>query len=311
MRRLISIGFVFVNFFGFSQKPILTVSKNPVLVGEPFSISVLVESKDKVTLSKKWDTLPFRMKNEFGIYEMAKDKFEIISFEEDTKNDQKWSGTLKAIIWDSGTFIFPALRINAGSNTLISDSLLIESQLEKKKEGIDLYEIRESFIDVKDAEKKASEASEKSKKWLYILILLSVLIVFVIIFFFVQKVRNKKKEHVFRELSLADRAILAIDELEKLELWKQNRHKEHFVELSFILRSYFSSHYQLNLLEKTTTETQILLKQVGVTTLNLLQIEFILKHADLVKFAGSVIEENYVLALDEKARECVRLTIKK
>jgi hypothetical protein len=311
MRRLISIGFVFVNFFGFSQKPILTVSKNPVLVGEPFSISVLVESKDKVTLSKKWDTLPFRMKNEVGIYEMAKDKFEIISFEEDIQNNQKWSGTLKAIIWDSGTFVFPALSFNTESNTLISDSLLIESQLEKKKEGIDLYEIRESFIDVKDAEKKASEASEKSKKWLYILILLSVLIVFVIIFFFVQKVRNKKKEHVFRELSLADRAILAIDELEKLELWKQNRHKEHFVELSFILRSYFSSHYQLNLLEKTTTETQILLKQVGVTTLNLLQIEFVLKHADLVKFAGSVLEENYVLALDEKARECVRLTIKK
>ncbi len=311
MRRLISIGFVFVSFFGFSQKPILTVSKNPVLVGEPFSISVLVESKDKVTLSKKWDTLPFRMKNEVGIYEMAKDKFEIISFEEDIQNNQKWSATLKAIIWDSGTFAFPALRINTESNTLISDSLLIESQLEKKKEGVDLYEIRESFIDVKDAEKKASEASEKSKKWLYILILLSVLIVFVIIFFFVRKVRNKKKDNVFRELSLADRAILAIDELEKLELWKQNRHKEHFVELSFILRSYFSSHYQLNLLEKTTTETQILLKQVGVTTLNLLQIEFVLKHADLVKFAGSVLEENYVLALDEKARECVRLTIKK
>ena len=311
MRRLISIGFVFVNFFGFSQKPILTVSKNPVLVGEPFSISVLVESKDKVTLSKKWDTLPFRMKNEVGIYEMAKDKFEIISFEEDIQNNQKWSWTLKAIIWDSGTFVFPALRFNIESNTLISDSLLIESQLEKKKEGVDLYEIRESFIDVKDAEKKASEASEKSIKWLYILILLSVLIVFVIIFFFVRKVRNKKKDNVFRELSLADRAILAIDELEKLELWKQNRHKEHFVELSFILRSYFSSHYQLNLLEKTTTETQILLKQVGVTTLNLLQIEFVLKHADLVKFAGSVLEETYVLALDEKARECVRLTIKK
>jgi hypothetical protein len=155
MRRLISIGFVFVNFFGFSQKPILTVSKNPVLVGEPFSISVLVESKDKVTLSKKWDTLPFRMKNEVGIYEMAKDKFEIISFEEDIQNNQKWSGTLKAIIWDSGTFVFPALSFNTESNTLISDSLLIESQLEKKKEGIDLYEIRESFIDVKDAEKKS------------------------------------------------------------------------------------------------------------------------------------------------------------
>ena len=111
------------------------------------------------------------MKNEVGIYEMAKDKFEIISFEEDIQNNEKWSGTLKAIIWDSGIFVFPALSFNTESNTLISDSLLIESQLEKKKEGVDLYEIRESFIDVKDAEKKASEASEKSKKWLYVLIL--------------------------------------------------------------------------------------------------------------------------------------------
>jgi hypothetical protein len=111
-------------------------------------------------------------------------------------------------------------------------------------------------------------------------------------------------------LSLAERAILAIDELEKLQLWNQNRHKEHFVELSFILRSYYSSMYQLNLLEKTTSETQLLLQQLGLSAIHLKQIDFVLKHADMVKFAGSVLEENYVLSLDEKARECVRLTTK-
>ena len=133
---------------------------------------------------------------------------------------------------------------------------------------------------------------------------------FAIIFFLVRKVRNKKKEVLSRELSLAERAILAINELEKLQLWNKDRHKDHFVELSFILRSYYSSLYQLNLLEKTTSETQLLLQQIGISSLHLKQIDFVLKHADLVKFAGSVLEENYVLELDEKARHCVRLTIK-
>jgi hypothetical protein len=202
------------------------------------------------------------------------------------------------------------LKFNIGSNTLNSDSLLIESQLEKKIDGVDLYEIRESFIDVKQAEEKANEEKAKFKKWLLILIALTVIVVFVIIYFFIRKVRGKKKDVQSRELSLAERAILAIDELEKLQLWNQNRHKEHFVELSFILRSYYSSLYQLNLLEKTTSETQLLLQQLGLSAIHLKQIDFVLKHADMVKFAGSVLEENYVLSLDEKARECVRLTTK-
>ncbi|MFM7667887.1 MAG: hypothetical protein ACKO7D_06830 [Bacteroidota bacterium] len=310
MRIVIALHIVLISFISFSQKPQLYVSKNPVIVGEPFEISIKVESTQSVVLSSKWDSLLFRMKNDKGIFELTPDKFEISSFQEAKKSTNNWGGTFKAIVWDSGTFVFPSLKINSESKTLITDSLLIECQLEKKIEGVDLYEIRESFIDVKDAEKKANEEKVKSKKWIYLIIVLSVFFVLAIIFFFLRKVRNKKKEVSLRELTLAERAILAIDELEKLQLWNKERHKDHFVELSFILRSYYSSLYQLNLLEKTTSETQLLLQQVGLSTLHLKQIDFVLKHADLVKFAGSVLEENYVLALDEKARECVRLTTK-
>jgi hypothetical protein len=35
-------------------------------------------------------------------------------------------------------------------------------------------------------------------------------------------------------------------------------------------------------------------------------IEFILKHADMVKFAKSILEENYILDLDNQARNCVK-----
>lgn len=295
---------------GFSQKPLLKVSKNPVIVGEPFEISIMLELTKSVTLSSKLDSLPFRLKNDKGIFELAPDKFEIITFEEDKKSANKWGATLKAIVWDSGTFVFPSLALKTLSKTLITDSLFIESKLEKKIKGVDLYEIRESFTDVNAAEKKANEEKEKSKKWIYLIIVLSVFLVFVIIFIFVRKVKNKNKEPSSKELTIAERAILAIDELEKLELWRKDRHKDHFVELSFILRSYYSSIYQLNLLEKTTSETQLLLQQVGLSAKHLKQIEFVLKHADLVKFAGSVLQENYVLALDEKSRECIRLTIK-
>jgi hypothetical protein len=310
MRILVVLNIFFISFFSFCQKPVLTVSKNPVIVGEPFEISITVESTHSVSFQKKWDSLPFRMKNDKGIFELTTDKFEISSFQENKKSANQWSATLKAIIWDSGTFVLPCLNLKIRSNTLTTDSLLIESQLENKIDGVDLYEIRESFIDVKDAEKKANEEKLKSRKWFYIITLLSVILVFAIIFFLVRKVRNKKKEVSSRELTLAERAILAINELEKLQLWNKDRHKDHFVELSFILRSYYSSLYQLNLLEKTTSETQLLLQQIGISSLHLKQIDFVLKHADLVKFAGSVLEENYVLELDEKARHCVRLTIK-
>ena len=310
MRIVVLLNIVFISYIGLSQKPVLTVSKNPVLVGEPFEISILVETTQDISISKKWDSLPFRMKNDKGIFEITPDKFEITNFQEVNRKNNQWKAVLKAVIWDSGTFVLPQLKFNIGSNTLNSDSLLIESQLEKKIDGVDLYEIRESFIDVKQAEEKANEEKAKSKKWLLILIALTVIVVFVIIYFFIRKVRGKKKDVQSRELSLAERAILAIDELEKLQLWNQNRHKEHFVELSFILRSYYSSLYQLNLLEKTTSETQLLLQQLGLSAIHLKQIDFVLKHADMVKFAGSVLEENYVLSLDEKARECVRLTTK-
>lgn len=310
MRILVVLNIILLTFYGFSQKPVLIISKNPVIVGEPFEILIKIESAQPVRLVNKLDSLPIRMKNDKGIFELTPDKFEISSFHENKKSTNQWSATLKAIIWDSGTFVLPCLNLNIESKTLTTDSLIIESELEKKIEGLDLYEIRESFVDIEDAEKKANEEKEKSKKWMYLIIALSVLFIFVLIFFFIRKVRNRKNEFTSRELTLAERTIFAIDELEKLQLWKKERHKEHFVELSFILRSYFSSHYQLNLLENTTSETQLLLQQVGLSTSHLKQIDFVLKHADLVKFAGSILDENYVLTLDDKARECVRLTIK-
>ena len=117
MRIVVFLYIVFISYIGLSQKPVLAVSKNPVLVGEPFEISILVETTQTVSISKKWDSLPFRMKNDKGIFEITPDKFEITNFQEVNRKNNQWKAVLNAVIWDSGTFVLPPLKFNIGSNT--------------------------------------------------------------------------------------------------------------------------------------------------------------------------------------------------
>jgi hypothetical protein len=294
----------------FGQQSKISVSKSPALVGEPFEItvSILIPANSQVQISDKWDTLPIYFKNNTGSNTLADDKFEISSWSNSTKKQGdsiQWIGLAKAVIWDSGVFVFPTINYTVDKKVFKTDSLLIECQLEKKIQGKDLYEIRETFIDIAEAEKNIKE---ESKKLFYGIVILIVIVVFLIIFFLVRRVRKRSQLLNSTEMSLADRAILAINELEKLQLWKSDRHKDHFVELSFILRSFLSAYFELSLLEKTTAETLILLKQKNLSIALINSVEFVLMHADMVKFAQALMVENYILDLDNQARNCIQQT---
>jgi hypothetical protein len=89
------------------------------------------------------------------------------------------------------------------------------------------------------------------------------------------------------EISLKAKTLLAIDALEKAEMWRKDQLKEHFVELSYILRSYLTARYELSLLDKTTNETRLLLTQVGLRKDIVETILRLLSHSDMVKFAAS------------------------
>ncbi len=292
----------------FSQSSRFAVNQKSVLIGEPIelSLTVVYSSKSSLKISEKWDTLPVRFKTKKGEIVDAGDKFEITNWTKNTKrlgDSIEWIGIAKAVLWDSGTFVLPAIAYKVDSKNFVSDSLMLDCKLAEKIKGKDIYEIRDSFIDVESAEKKAKE---DSNKLFYVGVIAVVLIIFLLIYFMIRRVKKKARETSASELTLSDRALLAINELEKLQLWKAERHKDHFVELSFILRSYLSSTFELYLLEKTTEETLLLLKQKNVSIMQIKSIEFILKHADMVKFAKSILEENYILDLDNQARNCVK-----
>jgi hypothetical protein len=84
--------------------------------------------------------------------------------------------------------------------------------------------------------------------------------------------------------------------------------KQHYSELSYHLRNYFSYCFELNLLEKTTQETVLLLKQRGLEPFKITEIQALLNGADLVKFAQSKPEEDRNLVLLKRAKEIVQHT---
>jgi len=313
MKYLVTIVVIFSYFLIIGQQSQITVSKNSVLIGDPIEIKLTIgiPSQSKFQISDKWDTLPIMFSNKSGKRILAEDKFEISSLTKksnSTKDSIEWVILAKAILWDSGMFVFPSFSYSVDSKLFQTDSLTINCELEAKIEGKELFEIRESFIDVEAAEKLAKE---ESNKLFYLLVLIVVLAIFLLIYFLIRKVRKRNEALNKKDLSLIERALLAVNELEKLELWKLERHKDHFVELSFILRSYLSSHFQLNLLEKTSEETLLLLRQKNLSFEQLNSIEKILKHADMVKFAKAILEENYILDLDNQARNCIKNTEEK
>ncbi|MFN5912374.1 MAG: hypothetical protein ACK45H_13620, partial [Bacteroidota bacterium] len=90
--------------------------------------------------------------------------------------------------------------------------------------------------------------------------------------------------------------------------WEIGKLKEHYIELSFILRSYLSSRYDLNLLENTTAEAQLILSHKGLHPETIRVIGTVLDQSDMVKFARSAPIEVEVLKVSQQVRQIVAET---
>ena len=107
---------------------------------------------------------------------------------------------------------------------------------------------------------------------------------------------------------MKEKTILAIESLEKRRLWEDDKLKLHYIELSYIMRSYLSARYNLNLLEKTTIETRLLLREAGLHAETINGISQILNQSDMVKFAKSTPDEMTILKVSIKAKQIVAET---
>ena len=211
----------------------------------------------------------------------------------------KWIGKYKVTSWDTGYFEIPAPTIVWKDSMLNFQAIRFKVVPTKLIQG---KEIMESDIVLSDIPSD-SFYWLKSNIWWMILIVLAALT-----FWWYRRRRNFLPEPKKIETSLKNRTLLAIESLDRSKLWEKGKLKDHYIEMSYVLRSYLGVQYQLNLLECTSFQTKFLLSTKGLSDETVETIKLILDQADMVKFAKSEPNEIEILKISALAKQIVAET---
>jgi len=213
-----------------------------------------------------------------------------------------WQGSYTITAWDSGSVNIPTTNILVNDSVLSFPAIQLNIQTPKIKEGKGLYDIKEGFEEV-----PSSTALFFQKYWGWIVGAL-LLIVGLILYF---KFRKKKEKTVPEiSLSLKEATLKEIDALFEKRLWENEGLKEHYYQLSLLLRAYLGKRYTVSLIDKTSYQIELLLGQLNIHQELQREINWMLNQADLVKFAKSTPESTEVSRSIERAKEIVIKTSK-
>lgn len=312
MRNLLLYGFVMLTSWTFGQSFKSKISDSIVQVGQQFTVTYIIEAKvgDSIQFEERTNFLPARAISESGNIATEELEFELIrthsTLLKKKKNRQLYEVKYTVVVWDSGLFVIPGPSFSIEDSMATCPDLRMACFLTAPQDGMDLYDIREDYAEVPPNPFSLKLFLKKHWWWL------TLIAVAILLFFVIRAARRRRlledEEEEERPMSLKDRTLLAIDALEKAKLWERDQLKEHFVELSYILRSYLTARYSLSLLEKTTFEARLMLTQQGLERETVDVIIRILSQSDMVKFAKSKPDVISILRVSAEAKQVVAET---
>ena len=284
---LIYCTFFLIAIQGNAQELSAEVSEETILIGQPTSIMYHIRTlrNDSIFFRPKQGTIEGKILKENSTISTEKITFEILNPFHDTTalygNFKRWLGEYTITAWDSGRLIVPGPTVMIADSTFTFPDITLYCDLMAQKEDIALYDIKENYAELPPPPFSFSGFLKNHWWWL------SLILVAIVGFFILRKKRNKEETEEAKPMSLKVRTLLAIEALDNEKMWERGRLKEHFVELSYILRAYLTSRYSVSLLEKTTHETKLILTQKGLNEDTVEIIARILSQSDMVKFAKS------------------------
>lgn len=210
--------------------------------------------------------------------------------------------------FDSTLYFIPSMPVSDGVDTLFSNSFGLKviapdlkdstiAYLDKMHAGetdsIDFNELR--INDIKSIQKVPFSLLDfLSLLWIPLVILLLLAILGAVIYFIVKK---NKKGYFFTPPPILPphvRAMKDLDRIKEEKIWKQNRNKEFYTQITDILRRYINERFGINSLEMTSSEILSLIRIKTEQDSVYNNLKQILSVADLVKFAkyNPFIDEN-------------------
>jgi len=307
MRTLLTLlNFLFLGIT-YAQQGTVLLSKKQLKIGEPFTLvyKISLKTPEKLQFNAASKTLPYKLSNspKFLQVKSGREALEIRNKFRDTTIKTsagfEWIGIYELIAWDSGFYQLPIQQAKLGKKIIQFPISTFEVRLTSKIPGKTLFDIEEVAL-----EKPSLWENIKTflKRYAWIFGLTALILIITLIW----KKRKKKALFLGHHSTPESIALAAIDTLNEKRLWEANQLKLHYVELSMVLRQFISSIYALNFLERTTTETTMLLKEKRVNPEAIILLIQLLEEADLVKFAKSKPEKEEVIARSNQAKTLIK-----
>ncbi|MDC8005291.1 hypothetical protein POV27_14610 [Aureisphaera galaxeae] len=182
--------------------------------------------------------------------------------------------------FDSGTYKLPAQRVMIDDRVFTTDSAMVEVR------DVPVDTLKQKMFDIKPV----IEVKGPPFNFIWLLYVLAPLLVIGGVWYFLFR-RKKRKEEREKQLPPYEEAMVALQELDNLELLKENKSKAYYSSLTEIVKRYLDREVDSRALESTSDELierLLLLKDSGHFEFDketIRKLDAIFKRADLVKFA--------------------------
>jgi hypothetical protein len=305
MKNTFFLAFIFLAFLANAQEITSRTNKKNIQVGEPFNLEfeIEIDSKDKIKFSPKKETIRVAKTNkEQSISDSA--TIDILTYSstpnENIQGKNYWKANYEMICFEEGWYIFPPQEFIINGKVLQSSPELIIVSLVAKQKGVDIYDIEESFQEL------PSPFFENVKQILFWSILAIVLIALGLsYYFFVYKKKPKEEKSIVKALTQKEMAINELNILMKKELWEKDQLKEHFTQVSLIVRRFLSAEIGESLMERTSFETHLILRKKGFSDEKLKPLDLMLNVSDMVKFAQSTLEKEGIFSVYQDTKSFI------
>lgn len=190
--------------------------------------------------------------------------------------------------FDSGRYTLPKQLVKIFSKPVFTDSLVINVST------VAVDTIKQPLFPIKAIQKQNLNLKDYAKNyWLWVLFGLFWIVLIWYIFFRKKESSDEKYARLVAKKPPFELAIQQLEDLDKKQLWQNNRTKTYYSELTDILRNFIEKELKIPALESTTNELVNTIKKINnvnnldVSKKTIIKLKALLQEADLVKFAKS------------------------
>ena len=253
-----------------AQSVAVKADRTDILIGERLEYELLLD------LPSSGYTVNFKLPDSIPHFEIIENKnFDTVS------SNGSFIVSKKIIFtsFDSGAWHIPSFEVLLGKNNSAAkfntDSILVNVNFSPADSTNELRDI-----------KPIMEVSVKDYAWYYVAAGALAAIIIIVLLYRYLKNRKKKPVPVFHSaLSAYDEAIKALQELKQFDLNKPEQIKAYHVSLATIFKKYYSRKQSRNLMNKTTGDILLGMKEQDADPALLSAVAVALRCADAVKFA--------------------------